>query len=375
MLRFVTASCQNYTHGYFTAYRHMIEDQPDFVIHLGDYIYETSFGESFRSHPTEEAPKTLNEYRRWHARYKTDPHLQAAHAALPFFLTIDNHDAVPDSDPEQMKLRAIAYQAWYEHMPVRGYAGSGQNRFAMHRSIVLGDVAQICLLDVRQFRDPIEVCTGSYDPSYGFGNYRQRCAAVFDESRSMLGVNQSDWLVERLETNQAAWNVVASPGPFLPFSYRVEDEDRRYIGAWDAYPANRQRIADALLAAKVGKPLILSGDVHSFWAVDGSQTPDADERFPLLEFTTSSISANWPPQLAQPVTDNLPHNPQVQFYDPAHRGYLLHEVTAERWVCTARGLESVTDKDSALTSVGRFTIDDDYRLTMASREHGSAGAG
>ena len=74
-VRFITCSCQNYTHGYFVAYEHMIMDKPDFVIHLGDYIYDTSFGETFRKHDRENAPSTLADYRRRHALYKTDRHL------------------------------------------------------------------------------------------------------------------------------------------------------------------------------------------------------------------------------------------------------------------------------------------------------------
>ena len=277
---------------------------------------------------------------------------------------IDNHDAIADNDPAQSALRAAAYQAWYEHMPVRGYGGAGANRFALHRRIALGDLAQICLLDARQYRDTIAVCNDAYDATYGFGNYRQRCAAVFDPRRSMLGDEQTAWLAACLRENRAAWNVVASPGPFAPFSYRVGAEDRRYIGAWDAYPANRRQVAEALLQARNGRPLILSGDVHSFWAVDGSMTPDPGERFPFVEFTTSSISANWPPALANPVADNRVHNPQLRFYDPRHRGYLLHEVTAAQWTCTARGVSSVKEADAPISSLARFIVDGDARLRI-----------
>lgn len=355
-LRFVTASCQNYTHGYFVAYRHMVRDEPDFVIHLGDYIYDTSFGETFREHPAEVRPQSVDDFRRWHALYKSDEFLQQAHAAIPFFAAIDNHDAIEDNDPEVYALRAAAYQAWYEHMPVRGYHSMGANAFEMHRCISLGDVAQICLLDPRQFRDARELCEGDFDPSYGFGNYRERCEGIFAEDRSMLGGAQERWLLDKLGSNLAAWNVLASPGPFLPFSYQEKGKDLRYIGAWDVYPASRQRVAEALLSQGRGHPLVLSGDVHSFWALDGALTQGSDERFPLVEFVTSSISANWPPALAQPVSDNREYNPQLQFYDPKHRGYLLHEVSAQEWHTTARGLVDVKDKNSDMKSRARFVV-------------------
>jgi alkaline phosphatase D len=355
-VRFATASCQNYTHGHFVAYREMVRDDPDFVIHLGDYIYDTAFGETFRQHPSSGAPQTLQDFRRWHACYKSDRFLREAHAALPFFLAIDNHDAIDHNDPSKASLRAAAYQAWYEHMPVRGYPGSGANAFSVHRCIRVGKLAQICLLDGRQFRDPWDLCGDDYDRNYGFGNYRRRCEAIFAEDRSMLGTAQEHWLDERLRQNSAAWNVIASPGPFLPFSYLEGGRDLRYVSAWDAYPANRQRVARALAQSTTGHPMILSGDVHSFWAVDGSAVREPRERIPVVEFVTSSISANWPPVLAQPVSDNLSHNPQVRFYDPAHRGYLLHQVSASEWQTTARGVDDVQDDESPVRSVARFRV-------------------
>ena len=355
-IRFITASCQNYSHGYFNAYEHMVRDKPDFIVHLGDYIYDTSFGETFRKHETEAAPANLADYRRRHALYKTDKHLQEAHSQIPFFATIDNHDAIEDMDPDKFTRRAAAYQAWYEHMPVRGYNAIGENRFDLCRKISLGDLAQISLLDSRQFRDKKEFCTESIDPDYGFGNYRERCDSLFRSDRSMLGLKQEQWLEKNLVQNKSIWNVIASPGPFLPFQFYRDDKEYRYIGAWDAYPANRERIAEAIQAAKIGHPLILSGDVHSFWAVDGTLTTNQSERIPVVEFVTSSISANWPPPLAKPVTDNLSHNPQVRFYEPDKRGYLLHDVNSAEWQATARAMQNVSDEQSPAFSLVSFIV-------------------
>lgn len=355
-VRFITASCQNYTHGFFIAYEHIIRDKPDFIIHLGDYFYDTSFGETFRKHETEKAPVSLADFRRRHALYKTDKHLQHAHAQVPFFTTIDNHDAIEDADPEKFAQRAAAYQAWYEHMPVRGYKAAGENQFDLHRRISLGDLVQISLLDGRQFRDSKEICNNNDYPDYGFGNYRERCGAVFDEERSMLGQEQERWLTENLVQNRSTWNVIASPGPFLPFQYHFEGKELSYIGAWDLYPANRARIADALEADGVGHPIILSADVHSFWAVDGRRIKDPGQRIPVVEFVASSITANWPEPLARRVTENLPHNPQVQFYEPDKRGYLLHDVSAADWKSTFRAMQDVRDEESPATNLATFRV-------------------
>lgn len=355
-VRFVTASCQNYTHGEFVAYEHIIKDQPEFVIHLGDYIYDTSFGESYRQHETEEQPLTLDAFRARHALYKTDQHLQNAHAQLPFFTIIDNHDAVEDNDASTSRQRAAAYQAWYEHMPVRGYRAVGDNAFELKRLLHIGDLAQISLLDTRQFRDKKDLCKDSATTALGFGNYRARCDALFADDRSMLGHAQEQWLAENLEDNRAAWNVLASSGPILPFRIHVGEERYGYIGAWDAYPANRDRLARALEHAR-GHPIVLSGDMHSFFALDGALVPDPAERMPLVEFVASSVSANWPEPLARPMRENLVNNPQIQLYDGAHRGYLLHDVTPTTWQTRFRGVVDARQKDSAVIDLETFHVE------------------
>ena len=172
----------------------------------------------------------------------------------------------------------------------------------------------------------------------------------------MLGKEQEMWLTENLIHNKATWNVIASPGPFLPYRYHHDGKELSYIGAWDIYPANRKRIAKAIETAEVGHPLILSGDMHSFWAVDGSLTKNPSERIPVVEFVASSGSANWPEQMARPVTDNLPHNPQVKFYDPDKRGYLLHDVTETEWKTTARAMEDVRNEQSPALDLASFVV-------------------
>ena len=360
--RFVTTSCQNYTHGYFLAYEHMVNDQPDFVIHLGDYIYDTSFGETFRRHDSEQPPKTLIDYRRRHALYKTDLHLQRAHAALPFYCVIDNHDAIEDNDPAKYEQRAAAYRAWYEHMPVRGFSLRKANVFDMHRLLRLGDLMQISLLDTRQFRDLREKCTENLEHALGFGNYRERCAALFHADRTLLGAEQEHWLYQSLKNNTSVWNVIASSGPVMPFRLDMGDEEYGYIGAWDAYPANRQRLASVLASAPVGQPIILSGDIHSFWAMDGSLISDAADRVPGIEFVCSSISANWPEPLATPVKDNLAYNPHVAFYNGDERGYLLHDVNASEWRTRFRAIGDAKTEGAEVRDLRTFRVTSDHPI-------------
>src|SRR6185503_20546135 len=129
-LKFAVASCQQFEQGWFGAYRHIVADSPDLIAFLGDYIYESSWGKDHvRKHDRAHEAVTLDDYRSRHAHYKSDPDLQAAHAACPWIFTWDDHEVVNDyaddrseqNHPREWYLqrRAAAYRAYYEHQPLR----------------------------------------------------------------------------------------------------------------------------------------------------------------------------------------------------------------------------------------------------------------
>ena len=171
----------------------------------------------------------------------------------------------------------------------------------------------------------------------------------------MLGRAQTDWLVKNLRNNRASWNVIASPGPFLPFRLENNKKELRYIGAWDAYPENRQEIINAIKISP-GHPLVLSGDMHSFWAIDANDDPFLNKKTELIEFVGSSVSANWPEPLSKPVRTNLKKNRQIKFYNGEKRGYFLHELNADTWVATAKGVLSTKDKKSKVLQLAKFLV-------------------
>ena len=261
-----------------------------------------------------------------------------------------------DIDPAGMARRAAAYQAWYEHMPVRGYGSPGDNRFELLRTIRAGNLVQVNLLDTRQFRDSQYLCSNN-DPAYGFGNYRERCSELLVEERSMLGEAQERRLMESITNNRSAWNVIASASVFSPFQLEIDNKIFNFTGSWDGYPPNRDRVVSAIKRSNTGQAVILSGDMHSFWAIDGMQSTAIADRFPGVEFVVSSISANWPDQMDKPIADNLVRNPQIQFYEPDKRGYLLHEVSAKEWQATARAVDNVRDAQSGVLDLARFVIE------------------
>ena len=178
----------------------------------------------------------MTDFRRRHALYKTDEF--SSNGPTPgclFIATLDNHDAVIDVDPAGLARRAAAYQAWYEHMPTRGYGKPGDNRFQLGRTIRAGRLAQINLLDTRQFRAEQSLC-GDGDPAYGFGNYRPRCPEMFAEERSMLGQEQEHRLVQSILNNTAAWNVLATSSVFSPFRLEIDQEDFALCGFLGCLP-------------------------------------------------------------------------------------------------------------------------------------------
>lgn len=356
-VRFATCSCQHYEQGYFTAYRHMVADSPMFGVHLGDYIYEVSFGSSIRKHPLDGPPTTLDEFRLFHAAYKSDTDLQHAHRQLPFFVVPDNHDAQSDYSPGDLELRKNAYQAWYEHMPVRAWFRPGASSLSFFQSIDVGRLLRINLLDTRQFRGREEL--GESDPNYGFGIYRSHDVARLHPTRTMLGTVQTDWLADRLHNSPASWNCVASTVPFGSFSFRRAGEEipRFYYGSWDGYAANRQQVMSRLHTVK--NPVVVSADLHSFWAKQCADTAFRTKiGWSVPEFAATSISSGWPKPLSGPIRDNLGNNPSTVYYEDRYRGYCIHDVTPEHWSCRMRGVNSVETQRSSIRDVAWHIVQD-----------------
>ncbi len=162
-LRFAFASCAHYEQGYFTAYGHLAKEEVDLIFHLGDYIYEREGMEGkIRKHLGAEIT-SLDDYRIRHAQYKLDPHLQAAHARCPWFVTWDDHEVENDyadavaEDPgvapaDFLLRRANAYQAYYEMMPLRRGSLPQGPKMQLYRKASFGQLAELLILDTRQYR-------------------------------------------------------------------------------------------------------------------------------------------------------------------------------------------------------------------------------
>jgi len=362
-LSFAFASCQQYEQGFFTAYRHMVADDVDLVVHLGDYIYESSWGrDHVRKHNGPE-PMTLDDYRGRFALYKSDPDLQAAHAAYPWLVTWDDHEVDNDyADDRSEELdarewflarRAAAYQAYYEHMPLRRGAVPFGPHMRLFTRVGYGGLAEFYVLDDRQYRSH-QVC-----PRAGRGGSAvvEDCAARLDPGLTLLGDVQERWLMVNLERSRARWNVLAQQTLMAQLDRKRGPGQSFWTDGWDGYPAARRRLLQFLAQKKPANPLVIGGDVHCFWVAD--LKPDFDDpRSPTVatEFVGTSITS----QLARTQAEQdaiKQENPHITYADLTRRGYVRMELTSDRARAELRGLENVTRRDARIETMATFVVE------------------
>ncbi|MET0291134.1 MAG: alkaline phosphatase D family protein [Steroidobacteraceae bacterium] len=335
-LRAAVVSCQHYEHAEYAAYRHLAASAPELVLHLGDYIYESSVQRPWgRSHvPTGEC-FTLADYRLRYSQYKLDPSLQAAHAVAPWMVMWDDHEVEndyagttgEDLDPREAFLlrRAAAYQAFYEHLPVpRRAVPFGPNaRLTAQRTF--GDLASIVLLDGRQFRSP-QACNPG---GRGGATRTSGCAELTAPDRTMWGATQEAWLGLQLAESRARWNLIAQGTPMTWMDQEPGDGTQYWTDGWTGYPAARDRFITQVRDTRVANPLVLSGDVHSFgWGQLRPKAGKSEGPVVVPELITTSISSN---PVDQKVMDGwLADSPELGQIDGTRRGYLELRIGATR---------------------------------------------
>jgi alkaline phosphatase D len=361
-LALAVASCQHYEHGYYTAYQHLAQEDLDLVLHLGDYLYETAPGDDQPRRHTGPAPTDLASYRLRHALYRTDPDLQAAHAALPFVVTWDDHEVENDYADDQSerfdppaafrRRRAAAYQAYWEHLPLRRRSRPHGPAAQLYRRLRFGDLAELAILDTRQYRDDQPCDTNGV----GRGQDVAGCAERLDPRRSLLGSGQRRWLLAGLDRSGARWNVLAQQ--LLLAELELQPGPGRAYGSdgWDGYAADRTRILQFLQARRPSNPIVLGGDMHSFWVNDlklNNHQPSAAVL--ASEFVGTSISSSGP--LYELYRGYLPDNPHVRFFESRWRGYLRCKVDHRRWRTDLRVVETVQRPGAPVRTLASFVVE------------------
>ncbi len=357
-LSFAFASCQHYEDGFYTAHRHMAREDLDLVIFLGDYIYEGGIRTGrTRAHNGPEIV-TLSDYRNRYALYKSDPDLREAHAAFPWVVTWDDHEVDNNyagaidqdaSSPEEfLRRRAAAYQAYYEHMPLRVSSLPGGPNLRLYRRLTYGSLAEFSVLDARQYRT---------DQPCGDG-HKERCPAALDPRATLLGPAQERWLLNGLDQSRARWNVLAQQ-VMMSQTIEVAGDAKKYgMDNWNGYVAARHRFLSFVRERKLSNPVVLTGDIHSNWVCDvKTEFDDPKSETIATEFVGTSISSGGDGTTNRAEADRrLAANPHVKFFS-AQRGYVRCVLMPERWQSDYRVVEAVTRPDAPITTRASFIVE------------------
>ncbi|MCX6952070.1 MAG: alkaline phosphatase D family protein [Verrucomicrobia bacterium] len=364
-LRFAFASCQHYEAGYYPAYAHMVKEDLDLIVHLGDYIYEgpahvDGKGKSAntpRRHGTTEA-RSLDEYRLRYALYKTDRSLQAAHEMAPWIVTWDDHEVTnnyagdhsgskPQPRAEFLRRRAAAYQAYFEHMPLRRSALPHGPDMLLYRGLSYGRLANFHVLDTRQYRTPQPQGDGNKPPS----------PVLMDPKGTLMGDRQRDWLFTGLERSPATWNVLAQQIMVARVDKTRGPEVTYSMDQWPGYEFERRRLLRHLHDKQIRNPVVLTGDIHTNWANELIADFDQlDSKVVATEFVGTSISSGGNGNAAAKTDELYAENPFVKFFN-AERGYVRCEITPKTWRTDYRTVEYVDKPEAPLHTRASFVVE------------------
>lgn len=351
-VRIATASCQNYTDGFYTAYDDMVKQSPDLVVFLGDYIYEGGIGtlgaDTVRLHDSDEVTDLVS-YRNRYALYKSDPLLQQAHAMCPWVITWDDHEVennYASTTPQDAvdtegftARRAAAYQAWWEHMPVRLDPPVDES-LSIYRKLSWGGLVNMLVVDGRQYRDD-QACGDAVL------QVTPACAEANAPERSMLGAEQEAWVAENIASS-AVWNVIANQTVMtdIRLGAAVLNYDQ-----WDGYAPARDRLLESVASAD--NLIVLTGDIHL--AGVGQLTTTTDPTTSRgIEFVTTSISSSGNVDASTEAL--LVALPNIIDAEVAHRGYTMHTVDATSWTADYRIVDNALVEGSAVSTWKTFAV-------------------
>ena len=356
-LTFAFASCQHFETGYYTAFEHLAAENPDLVLHLGDYIYEGSARPRVRAHQGGELT-SLDDYRNRYALYRTDRDLQNAHAACPWIVTWDDHEvdnnyAAEISEQQGVRpdafleRRAAAYQAYYEHMPLRAAQIPRGPSMTLYRRLNFGRLAQFDVLDTRQYRTD-QPCGDRTKPP---------CEATSDPAATLLGPRQRDWLLNGLESSPALWNVLAQQIMMARVDREPGEGIRYSMDQWSGYDAERDRLMGFFGEGRARNPVVITGDIHSNWVNDLLlDFDDPTSRVVATEFVGTSISSSGDGGPNKEYAEGVMRdNPFVKLQN-AQRGYVSCELTPRLFTARYRVLDSVTRRGSPRKTLAEFVV-------------------
>jgi alkaline phosphatase D len=424
-LRCAVVSCQNFTDGFFPAYGDLAKQDLDFVVHVGDYIYEGgAVGTPLtpeRNHIGAEI-FSVPDYRNRYALYRLDANLQEAQARFPWLTVWDDHEVdndyagtiaeegAPFVGADFLARRRNAYQVYSETMPLRPQNRLTGNTMRLYRKIEFGRLADIFLLDTRQFRSdqPAGDGFGSTDPDSAnpllqaaFGEVLFDAQGIENPAATMMGSQQEQWLWNGLRQARTGWTVIAqqvmltewnlirtarlniqfNPGIPAPQKTAILQalgavDNFFNVDAWDGYRAARARLLHMIATARPNNPVVLSGDIHAAFGSNLlADFANPDSALLAPEFTCSSISSTFVGQDPRPADaivrpGVIADNPHIEFFNGLFRGYCICDVDAKRWQTTYRAVGTLADLQNpdplALTPFDDSPVETDAVLEIES---------
>lgn len=367
-LRFVFASCQAWNDGYYTAYDHIADEDLDLVVHLGDYIYEDALtgrrtGRAFESHLRPEA-RDLPGYRLRYVLSKVERPLQRAHALFPWLVTMDDHEVDDnwaaassglDLDVDIIpalfrRRRAAAFQAMYEHQPLRIEQLPAGANVRLHRRYHYGSLADITMLDTRQYRTLPAVRNGDMTTEHGPRSH---------SDATILGPAQRDWLVDGFAESNARWHVLGNQVVMAQADHDPGPDTEVSTDAWDGYVADRDAVLSAATERGVRNLVVITGDRHENYAADLRRDyTDPDSPVIGSEFTGTSLTSGGD---GVDIYDHgrrlLAANHDLKYFN-AQRGYVRVEVDRQLWRNDFRVVPYVQRPGAPVRTDATFIVQD-----------------
>jgi alkaline phosphatase D len=381
-LRVAVVSCSNYPHGYFHIYRKIAErNDIDLVVHLGDYLYEYGdgeYGDTRLVDPPHEMI-SLDDYRRRHALYKTDPDLAKLHQQYAFINIWDDHETTDNSrkctannhteaseeglapsDPNfnegyWYERKNFGIQAFFEWMPIRpvedDVAAAG-DLFSpavgkTWRKFAAGKFLDLIMIDTRIWgRD--DQADGAAFQREDVRDYQSTDPDCGDTTvhRDILGPDQEQWLHDQLRNSTAKWKVIGNqlimshlrttPSTLAtPATYLNTD-------AWDGYPTSQERLYEVLQgnnmdgsdnpnADSVDNVVVITGDIHTSWAFDVTPNPDELPAYnPIgVEFVGPSITSPGVPIPGETANALSAANTHLKYTNLEQKGWILLDLSPD----------------------------------------------
>jgi alkaline phosphatase D len=401
-VRFGYISCQDYTNGFYNALGFLADENIDFVVHLGDYIYETSADPSFQTGQVRNlvlpsgapAASNLQDYRFLYQTYHSDPDMQKLRENFAFIVIWDDHEFANDSykfnTPDQnpplsnATLRQQANQAWAENIPasVTFYPERDSlSSILIYRSFVFGDLFELIMTDERLYRDgpPCGLAPNQRSITPG-------CPQVASPTRTMLGSQQKRWFLAKLRNSSRIWKIWGNEVTTMQLKV-LSNLASQLLGTpvpdlfitldqWDGYPAERAEIFRAIRTASIKNFVTITGDLHTFISgyqkVDFSNPndPPVGVEFVGGSVTSSNFSesgalgpggASLPP--VSVITQVLrTSNPHITYFNSETHGYSIVEVTRAALTCTFKVVSTVKSQDATLSTLKTFRVPRDQVL-------------